>query len=108
MRKKLACKHAPPASFVPGEPLKIDASFSAGAKVGLRYRHVNQGEHFLETAEMVIPGEYTKSPFPLMYYFVEGNSIYPGLDADLSNRPYFVVRAEKKSALAKAQRRKEH
>jgi hypothetical protein len=43
-----------------------------------------------------IPGEYTKSQFPLLYYFeLHGGDhawLYPGLEADLSNQPYFVLR----------------
>jgi hypothetical protein len=44
-----------------------------------------------------IPGEYTKSPYPLEYYFeirTEAGTpaLYPGLAPDVSNQPYFVVR----------------
>jgi hypothetical protein len=54
---------------------------------------VNQSERFIESESMEIPAEYTKSPFALMYYFVVSGSMWPGLDASLSNRPYFVVPA---------------
>jgi hypothetical protein len=90
-RRKIAGTHTPPKEFVRGKTLKIEAKF--GEKALLRYRHVNQSERFLETEAMEIPGDYTNSPFALMYYFVVGDSMYPGLDASLSNRPYFVVRA---------------
>ena len=45
----------------------------------------------------VIPGEYTDSAYPLLYYFqlrdLKGAAwLYPGLNADLANQPYFVVR----------------
>jgi hypothetical protein len=88
-RKKLTAQHTPPKSFVPGQPLKLQANFDG--KATLRYRHVNQSERFLETESMEIPGDYTNSPFALMYYFVVGSSLWPGLDASLANRPYFVV-----------------
>jgi hypothetical protein len=88
-RKKLTAQHTPPKSFVPGQPLKLQANFDG--KATLRYRHVNQSERFLETDSMEIPGDYTNSPFALMYYFVAGSSLWPGLDASLANRPYFVV-----------------
>jgi hypothetical protein len=90
-RKKVTGVHTPPKDFVKGAALKIQAKF--GEKAVLRYRHVNQGERFVESESMEIPGEYTNSPFALMYYFVVGESMWPGLDATLANRPYFVVRA---------------
>jgi len=71
----------------------------------LHYRHVNQAEDYriIEFAaqgnhcRQTIPGEYTDSPYPLMYYFElhdrHGQAwLYPGLQADLANQPYFVVR----------------
>ncbi len=71
----------------------------------LYYRHVNQGEE-LRVADLaeqasryrqVIPGDYTDSPYPLMYFFElhdgQGRAWFePGLAADLSNQPYFVIR----------------
>ena len=52
-----------------------------------------QGNRYRQT----IPGEYTDSPYPLMYFFeLHANNgqawFSPGLTADLSNQPYFVVR----------------
>ena len=72
----------------------------------LRYRHVNQAEEY-RAAEMSadgsrfrsqIPGDYTDSRYPLLYFFEvrDGRGrawLYPGLEADLSNQPYFVVRS---------------
>jgi hypothetical protein len=90
-RKKITAQHTSPKSFVPGQSLKIQAEF--GEKAVLRYRHVNQSERFLESDSMDIPAEYTNSSFALMYYFVVGGSMWPGLDATIANRPYFVVPA---------------
>jgi hypothetical protein len=98
--------HTPPASFRPGAPLGITAS--AGRTVAaatLRYRHANQGETYrsgIMEAEngifrAAIPGNYTGSPYPLVYFFVlrDGRGrawIYPGFRADFSTPPYFAVR----------------
>jgi hypothetical protein len=43
-----------------------------------------------------IPAQYSKSQFALQYYFeLQHNpkqaSMYPGLGADLTGRPYFLV-----------------
>ena len=71
----------------------------------LYYRHVDQAERF-ESVEMkltgsrytaTIPATYTDSQFPLQYYFEvrqspESATLYPGLGAELTNQPYFVVR----------------
>ena len=89
-RKKVMGSHTPPKDFRRGKALRVEATF--GQEAVLRYRHVNQGERFEESKAMEIPGSYTNSPFDLMYYFVVGGSMYPGLDATLANRPYFVVR----------------
>ena len=44
-----------------------------------------------------IPGAYTDSAYPLLYFFElrddDGHAwFYPGLEPDLANQPYFVVR----------------
>jgi hypothetical protein len=65
----------------------------------LHYRHVNQVERFV-TAPMsgkpwraTIPAEFTKSPYPLQYYFsLESASLFPGLGPNLANQPYYVLR----------------
>src|SRR5690606_3441308 len=73
--------HTTPAPFVRGEEVAlelvpVDPSFDG--HVVCRYRHVNQGEDFVD-AEMrwtgarfqaIVPGSYTDSDFALMYYFV--------------------------------------
>ena len=53
----------------------------------------NRGVGYRQT----IPGDYTDSAYPLMYFFELHDSqghgrLQPGLTADLSNQPYFVVR----------------
>jgi hypothetical protein len=103
------CEHIPPDAVQAGLPLAIEVivqgAGTSPTKVLLHYRRVNQAETF-SVQEMqrddrryqaVIPGEYTKSPYPLMYFFELGNDdgdawLYPGLNPDLSNQPYLVVR----------------
>jgi hypothetical protein len=105
-RTIVAARHTAPQSFRGGEPLAIEVALQKSASaVRLYYRHVNQGERF-ETISMtaqgnrfraVIPADYTRSPYPLEYYFEikhgsESASLYPGFAPDLANQPYFVVR----------------
>lgn len=102
------CEHLPPASFQRGKPITIEMAVEAGyevTQVRLHYRHVNQAETY-RVEEMsskgnrydkAITGKYTDSPYPLMYFFElhspKGDAwLYPGLRADLTNQPYFVVR----------------
>ena len=71
----------------------------------LYYRHVNQAERYevvgMELAgarhRATIPGAYMDTEYPLEYYFevqiaVGSAILYPGLGADLTQQPYFVVR----------------
>ena len=44
-----------------------------------------------------MPKDYTRSPYPLQYFFELHNAagrawLFPGFAADLCNQPYFVVR----------------
>ncbi len=101
-------RHLPPASLRPGKALNIEIATETGyslSKVRLHYRHLNQSDAY-EIVEMTprggrfeatIPGDYTKSPYPLLYFFelhdpIGRAWIYPGLNPDLSNQPYFIVR----------------
>ena len=102
------CGHLPPASFRRGEKVAIEMSLESGyevARVRLRYRHANQAEAY-QVEEMPvkggrylkeIPGRYTDSPYPLVYFFElfdrHGEAwMYPGFGGDLMKQPYFVVR----------------
>jgi hypothetical protein len=102
------CEHLPPPSIRPGEPVVIELAIEAGNNIQqarLHYRHVNQGEdvRIMDLAVQgnryrhTIPGDYTDAPYPLMYYFELHDSqgqawLHPGLTADLSSQPYFVIR----------------
>jgi hypothetical protein len=104
-RAVAAARHDPPPRFQPGTPLELALrGVHAAATALLHYRHVNQAETW-QTAKMsrsdgvhaaTIDAAYTRSPYPLQYYFEihaeDGPSLYPGLAADLANQPYFVIR----------------
>ena len=95
--------HTPPAYFTPGSELALELSAGGSPAVRLRYRRVNQAERWQSVAiqgsggrfRVSIPGEYTRSPYPLQYFFElrqgEAAWIYPGLGPTLCGFPYFVV-----------------
>ena len=106
-RAVVSANHTPPSRFTRGEAIPLSlASRSAQSGVRLHYRHVDQAENYV-VAEMkleggqytsAIPAEYTKTEFPLEYFFElntkgEGGVIYPGFLSELTNRPYFVIRS---------------
>lgn len=99
-------RHVPPAAFQPGRA--VDLEFNAAKDyqhAWLHYRQVNHAERWqrvqMSSSARVfrgqIPAEYTNTAFPLQYYFelAETNSsasLFPGLGAELTTQPYFVVR----------------
>ncbi|TDG00685.1 hypothetical protein [Paenibacillus piri] len=107
------CLHVPPASFNRGEPVELQVTLdgaASGVEISLLYRHAHQAESY-ETAAMaasdgqpgsftaVIPGSYTDSDYPLVYFFElrdsSGNAwLAPGLRTDLSNQPYYSLRCQ--------------
>ncbi|HEY4334471.1 MAG TPA: hypothetical protein VGM89_01200 [Puia sp.] len=106
----ILCHHKPPPAFHAGQAVKIEVSLDkAPRSVRLYYRQVNQAERYgtMEMQSQIpvsgtvlfqadIPGTYTDSPYDLQYYFAigeeQGNFLYPGFDATLTNQPYFIVR----------------
>ena len=109
-RKFVKCSHVPPARFIPGQELQLFLKVEEPqppSSVLLRYRHVNQAERYQalamriegDRATAAIPAKYTDSVFPLQYYFEltqgEASCLYPGLGSELTNQPYFVVRAKR-------------
>jgi hypothetical protein len=106
-RVKAYYEHQPADLFEPGKPMEIELTGVSAhtGEVYLYYRHVNQavnwqrmsmtrkGENYLA----VIPAQYTQTRYPMEYYFTidmgeEGIAIYPGLDENLANMPYYIVR----------------
>jgi hypothetical protein len=104
-RGPLPVQHNVPQRFKRGEDLLI-ALTSRGDISGARlhYRRVNQAENYV-TADMekkgdefraAIRGDYTRTAFPLEYYFEVRKSdgvagLYPGFSPQLTGCPYFVV-----------------
>lgn len=98
-------QHHPPESYVPGEDVPVIVAGSDHvAAVRLRYRHVNQAEDWQTIGLVpesgrftgVIPGDYTKSTYPLMYFFIAEHkngamALHPGFEPDLANQPYHVI-----------------
>jgi hypothetical protein len=98
--------HQPPHLFKRGEDLRLVVMVPEEIiEVRLHYRRVNQAENYLTLAmerqgtqcEGAIPAEYTRTDFPLEYYFEVRKSdgtagLYPGFSAALTNQPYFVIR----------------
>jgi hypothetical protein len=97
--------HAPPSAFRRGVDLaiRVDGQDDTVRGVTLRYRHVNQAEHYQAVTmqrsgdrfEAAIPAAYTASSYPLMYFFDvdlgETRSLHPRFNDTLSNQPYHVV-----------------
>jgi hypothetical protein len=103
-RMKLGTTHKPAGSFTPGRALPVSLTVDSNVTVAeFFYRHVNQGERWNSLPMTkssngfvsAIPGDYTKSVYPLQYYFVvrrgEASSYHPEFNETLSNEPYFSV-----------------
>ncbi|MFC1765541.1 hypothetical protein ACFL6U_26145 [Planctomycetota bacterium] len=104
------CLHEPAELFQPGDPMEIKVTLKEGEAddVQLYYRHVNQAVNWQvttmkadgKTYAATIPGDYTQTRYPLSYYFAidmgqKGIALYPGLDENLANMPYYVVRQKR-------------
>ena len=102
--------HVPPPGFEPGRPVAIELGIRSATdelpiSVRLHYRHVNQAEAYCAVPmaggdgaySATIPGDYTRSVYPLQYFFElrRGSRqawLYPGLTRDLANQAYVVIR----------------
>jgi len=105
-RPAIQVEHQAPSSFKRGESLGLSVNAPDKVKeMRLHYRRVNQAETYEATMmkkqasrfEGAIDAEYTRTHFPLAYYFEvrmdDGTAgLYPGFSASLTNQPYFVVR----------------
>lgn len=104
------CRHTSPESFRPGRSLNLAieippaATNSAPVIARLFYRHVNQAERWVSVDmqnegtrySAVIPADYTRSVYPLEYYFefLRGREtawMHPAFNATLSNQPYYAI-----------------
>lgn len=107
-RASLSASHTPPQLFAPGRPLPLVLAVGSGrqpSSVTLRYRQVNQAERYRYLTmqgeggiyRASIPADYAEGTYPLQYDFevrigAQEAVLFPGFDADLLSRPYFVVR----------------
>jgi hypothetical protein len=98
--------HTPPVEFVKGQDINLRAEMPDYARVvRLHYRHVNQSESY-NVVEMkaegksygaAIPGGFTDSVYPVMYFFEAVNganagTFLPGIGEVMDNQPYYVIR----------------
>jgi len=108
-RPSFTARHMPAKDFEPGKPFEVvwALGHDDGRTVNLLYRHADQSQRWRST-EMtwhdgayhgVVPPDYTRSHYPLLYYFevhqAAGSAIFPGFSADLSNQPYFLIRSRR-------------
>lgn len=104
VRPKVSVEHVPSQIFHSGQAFPVSLKCKEANGIKLHYRHVNQAERWqwIElkqngiTYEGEIPAGYTSKRFPLQYYFEIETSpskatLYPALEADLANVPYYVV-----------------
>jgi hypothetical protein len=110
VRRAAEASFAPCLTFERGDPLTVVLNVSDPSITGavLRYRHVNQAEDFetvlMERADEqllgVIPGAYTTSSYPIMFFAEvhrdnEPPVFVPALNETFSNQPYVVVHSSK-------------
>jgi hypothetical protein len=105
-RATVRLQHQPPRSFNTGQELQLVVTAPQRVReVHLHYRHLNQAENYVRTPmqrqaarfQAAIPADYTRTDFPLEYYFEVHQSdgtagLYPGFSPALTSQPYFVVR----------------
>lgn len=106
VRVNVAVKHAPVKTFKPGQDIELSLNAdNIPSPAVLYYRHVNHGERYQHiemklvdgTHRAVIPAGYSKSPYPIAYYFelkqsASAATLYPGFGSKLVDQPYFVMR----------------
>jgi hypothetical protein len=97
-------RHTPPGPWRRGQPIEITVASEGLNAARLHYRHVSQAEAWLSmemadadgTFQATIPASYTDTHFPIQYYIelhrTGSAAIFPGLNADLVNQPYIVLR----------------
>jgi hypothetical protein len=99
-------RHRPPSSYQPGRAVALEFAAERDYRsVTLHYRHVNHAERWQSASAQsngrvwhaAIGSEYTGTPYPLQYYFEVTDApasaaLYPGLGAQQTNQPYFVLR----------------
>ena len=104
-RPSVKCDHTPPAGFQPGNSVSLTLRPNGAVPAArLYYRRVTHAERW-QVVDMerdgqgfkaAIPADYTRSPYPLEYYFELRRDpatawLYPGFAADLGNQPYYAL-----------------
>ncbi len=104
-RPAVKCDYTPPAGFRPGNSVSLGLRPNSPVpSARLYYRRVTHAERW-QVVDMerdgqgfkaAIPADYTKSPYPLEYYFELRRDpatawLYPGFAADLGNQPYYAL-----------------
>jgi hypothetical protein len=102
-RPPIRARHQAATGFRYGTPVELAIAVERATAIDLYYRQVNQAERWVKIAmkadgadyRATIPAEYTKSPFPLEYYFEirigQRAVLYPGLGVNRMGQPYIVV-----------------
>jgi hypothetical protein len=105
-RTKASVKHTSSEGYIPGKAITIELSLDIKpSNVLIYYRHVNHAGRFVssemkltgEFYQALIPSDYTRSDYPIQYYFEFKDSsgkawLYPGFNEKLDNQPYYVLR----------------
>ncbi len=101
----ISVQHTPPPSFRPGQAITIAVNVpQTVVSIRLWLRHVDQSERF-SSQEMqrddssfttTIPAEFTRSPFPIQYYFelrdaAGSPQVHPTFTTDFCGQPYYVL-----------------
>jgi hypothetical protein len=103
-RPTIDVEHTIPNTFRSGNELHLTMTAVAIVTESiLWYRHVNHGERWLfmpmqkngNIHSASVPGSYTKSLYPLQYYFelktTDAATLNPPFNPTFSNQPYYVI-----------------
>jgi hypothetical protein len=104
-RPYVKCDHTPPAGFQPGNSVSLTLRPNGAVPAArLYYRRVTHAERWKvvdmerdgQGFKAAIPADYTRSSYPLEYYFELRRDpatawLYPGFAADLGNQPYYAL-----------------
>ena len=104
--QKITIEHISPKIFFQNKKILLNCSikFNSNYLGYLHYRQVNQSIKWekiklnkaAKNFTANIPASYTKTPFPIQYYFEfidnKISSFAPGFTKNLSNQPYYILR----------------
>jgi len=104
--QKIRVGHKPPKKFIYNQKILLNCTIKSKKNIlgFLHFRHVNQSIKWEKiklirnsiNLSAIIPAAYTKTLFPLQYYFEirnkEKSLFSPGFNMNLSNQPYYIIR----------------